>query len=268
MPDVFANITSVPDDTLEVIANVLETRAAIPSQQEMLRDYLSEIAFPENAEVLEVGCGTGPACRVMADWPNVAKVVGVDPSPALLAKARGLSKGIAGIEFEEGDGKSLRFDDASFDVVILHTILTHVPEPEAILAEAYRVLKPGGSLGLCDGDFSTATLQTGPSDPLEACTGAFVESFVNDKWLVRRMSALAQAAGFKVQPIRSYGLIETITPGLTMSWVDRGADALSAQGRIGSELAEALKAEGRRRAETGSFFGYMAYAALTAHKPA
>ena len=267
MTDAFANITSVPEDMLEVIANVLETRAAIPSQQEMLRDYLSEISFPENTVVLEVGCGTGPVCRVVAEWPNVAKVVGVDPSPALLAKALELSNGIAGLEFEEGDGKALRFDDNAFDVVVLHTILTHVPQPEAILAEAYRVLKPGGSLGLCDGDFSTATLQTGSSDPLEACTDAFVENFVNDKWLVRRMSALVQAAGFEVKPIRSYGLIETISPGLTMSWVDRGADALAAEGRIGSELAEALKAEGRRRAEAGSFFGYMAYAALTARKP-
>ena len=267
MPDVFANITAVPNNMLEVIANVLETRAAIPSQQEMLRDYLSEISFPANAEVLEVGCGTGPVCRVLAELPNVAKVVGVDPSPAFLAKARELSNGITGIEFEEGDGKSLRFDDASFDVVILHTILTHVPEPGDILAQAHRVLKAGGSLGLCDGDFSTASLQTGPIDPLEACTQAFVESFVNDRWLVRRMSALARAAGFDVNPIRSYGLIETISPGLTMSWVDRGADALAAEGRIGSELAEALKAEGRRRAEAGSFFGYMAYAALTARKP-
>ena len=267
MPDVFANITSVPREMLDVVAKVLETRAAIPSQQEMLRDYLSQIRFPENAEVLEVGCGTGPVCRVVADWPNVAKVVGVDPSPVLLAKARELSDGIGGIEYEEADGKALRFNDASFDVVILHTILTHVPEPEAILAEAFRVLKPGGSLGLCDGDFSTATLQTGPNDPLEACTGAFVEGFVNDKWLVRRMSALVQGAGFEVQPIRSYGLIETITPGLTMSWVDRGADALAAQGRIGAALAEALKDEGRRRAEAGAFFGYMAYAALAAQKP-
>jgi len=267
MPDVFANITSVPSDMLEVVAKVLETRAAIPSQQEMLRDYLSQIPFPENAEVLEVGCGTGPVCRVLATWPNVVKVVGVDPSPVLLAKAQDLSDGMTGVEFEEADGKALRFDDGAFDVVILHTLLTHVPEPEAILAEAFRVLKPGGSLGLCDGDFATATLQTGLNDPLEACTGAFVEGFVNDKWLVRRMSSLVQAAGFEVQPLRSYGLIEAIAPGLTMTWVDRGADVLSAQGRIGPELADALKAEGRRRADIGSFFGYMAYAALTAHKP-
>jgi len=51
-----------------------------------------------------------------------------------------------------------------------------------------------------------------------------------------------------------------------MSWVDRGAAALLASGQIGEELAEALKMEGRRRAESGSFFGYMAYAALTARK--
>jgi len=267
MPDVFSNITSISDEMIAVIANVLETRAAIPSQQEMLRDYLSEISLPENAEVLEIGCGTGPVCRILGTWPNVAKVVGVDPSNVLLDKARELSNGSDAIEYLVGDGTSLKFEDGSFDVVVIHTLLTHVPGPDAILGEAFRVLKPGGSLGLCDGDFSTASLGTGSIDPLEACTQAFVENFVNDKWLVRRMSALAQNAGFDVRPIRSYGLIETISPGLTMGWVDRGADALSTQNRIGTELAEALKAEGRRRADAGTFFGYMAYAALTAQKP-
>lgn len=267
MPDVFANITSAPEAALHVIANVLETRAAIPSQQEMLRDYLSSVQFPEAAEVLEVGCGTGPVCRVLAEWPNVAKIVGVDPSPFLLEKARELSAGRQ-IEFEIGDGKSLRFADATFDVVILHTLLSHVPGPERILSEAYRVLKPGGALGLCDADFSTTTLAISANDPLEACTRAFLDHFVNDVWVVRRVSSLAQAAGFNVKPLRSYGLIETITPTLAMTWVDRGADALANDDCIGPELAAALKAEGRRRAEAGSFFGYMAYAALTAVKPA
>lgn len=268
MPDLFANITSVPDEMVETVANVLEMRAAIPSQQAMLRDYLSEIEFPADAEVLEIGCGTGPVCRVLSTWPNVASVIGVDPSPKLIEKAKELAGESPNIRFEEGDGKNLVFGDEAFDVVIIHTLLTHVPEPEAVLSEAYRVVKPGGSLGLCDGDFSTATLATTQGDPLEACTAAFVENFVNDKWLVRRMSALAAEAGFNVNPIRSYGLIETLSPGLTMSWVDRGSDALLAQSQIGEELAGALKSEGRRRADAGNFFGYMAYAALTASKGA
>lgn len=268
MPDVFADISAVPDTMLDVVVNILETRAAIPSQQEMLRNYLSMITFPENALVLEVGCGTGPVCRVLAKWPNVTRVIGVDPSPALLAKARALAEGVGSIEFEEGDGKSLRFAEGTFDVVILHTLLTHVPKPELVLTEAYRVLKPGGQLGLCDGDFASMTLQTGPNDPLQVCVQELLDNFVTDRWFVRRMSSLTRAAGFEVEPIRTYGLIETNSPGLTMTWVVRGADALVADGRIGSELGEALKVEARRRVSNGSFIGYQTYAALTARKPA
>ena len=102
--------------------------------------------------------------------------------------------------------------DASFDVVILHTVLTHVEKPEAMLAEAHRILRPGGWLGVCDGDFSTATLATGDLDPLEVCVHAFVDGFVADRWMIRRMSGLAAAAGFHVSPLRSYGLVETASP--------------------------------------------------------
>ena len=266
MPDAFANITQVPPEMVDVIANVLETRAAIPSQQEMIHAYLGEIAFPMNAKVLEVGCGTGPVCRALAATPGVGKVVGIDPSDRLLAKAGELSADFDIITYQQGDGKELPFEDASFDAVILHTILTHVPGPEGILSEAHRVLEEDGWLGVCDGDFATATLRVSRSDPLEACCEAFVDNFVNDKYLVRKMSSLIQEAGFSVSPLRSYGLIETDSPGLTMSWIDRGADALAQEGTISSEFADAMKAEGRRRAEGGEFFGYMAYASLTARK--
>jgi ubiquinone/menaquinone biosynthesis C-methylase UbiE len=232
----------------------------------MAKSYLGELPLPSGAKVLEVGCGTGPICRLIAELDNVEFIVGVDPSDRLIQKAEELSGGTGNVSYEVGDGKSLRFADGEFDAVILHTILTHVPGPEDILAEANRVLKGGGWLGVCDGDFATATLGVGSHDPLEACTASFVDNFVTDKFLVRKMSALVQAAGFKVNPLRSYGLVETMTPGLTMSWIDRGADALAQSGMISNTLADELKAEGRRRAENGSFFGYMAYASLTAQK--
>jgi len=58
--------------------------------------------------------------------------------------------------------------------------------------------------------------------------------------------------------------VETLSPGLTMSWIDRGADAPAQSGVVSAELAEAMKAEGQRRAEGGTSFGYMAYASRSA----
>jgi hypothetical protein len=120
---------------------------------------------------------------------------------------------------------------------------------------------------VCDGDFSTATVSTGDLDPLQVCVQAFVEGFVHDRWMVRRMSGLAAKAGFDVSPLRSYGLVETSTPGLTLTWVDRGADLLAGRGQIGPGLAAALKAEARRRVEENAFFGYMPYASMVGRKP-
>jgi hypothetical protein len=77
----------------------------------------------------------------------------------------------------------------------------------------------------------------------------------------------ALQAGFEVSPLRSYGLVETVEPRLTLTWVERGADALLNRGQIGEECAAMLKAEARRRAESNTFFGYMAYASLVGHKP-
>jgi len=167
----------------------------------MLEAYLSEIEFPADARVLEVGCGTGPVTRVLATWPRVAEVVGVDPSPALLQKARELGAGLPRLFFQEADGKALPFEPGRFDVVVLHTVLTHVPGPDVLLAEAFRVMRPGGWLGTCDGDFASATVATGDGDPLQSCVQTFVENFVHDRWLLRRLPTLVQSAGFQASSL-------------------------------------------------------------------
>jgi SAM-dependent methyltransferase len=129
MPDPYSQIASVDPEVLPVLINAMEVRAADPRQKAIRKSFLSTIAFPENASVLEVGCGSGAVCRDLAGLPNVREVVGLDPSPIFLAKARELASGIPNLRFDEGDARDLPYDDAAFDVVVLHTCLTHVPGP-------------------------------------------------------------------------------------------------------------------------------------------
>ena len=165
MPDAYATIVDVDVATQERLADVLELRAADPQQRAILESYLSEVEFGPETRVLEIGCGTGAVTRALAGRAGVAAAVGVDPSPVFLARARELAAGRTNLTFEQGDGRSLRFADGDFDVVVLHTTLCHVPEPELVLAEAWRVLRAGGSLAVCDGDYATVTVALGDWDP-------------------------------------------------------------------------------------------------------
>ena len=66
---------------------------------------------------------------------------------------------------------------------------------------------------------------------------------------------------------RSHGFVDAVEPTYMLTIIDRGADLLAQAGRVGPELAAALKAEGRRRAAAGSFYGQIAYVHLVARKP-
>lgn len=266
MADVYASIASADLDVQERLAAVLERRAENPQQQEMLRSYLADIDFPDGAEVLDLGCGTGAVSRVVAGCPGVGRVVGVDPSPVFLMTARRLGAADDKLTFEEGDCRSLPFADNSFDTIIFHTTLSHVPEPEKGLTEAFRILRPGGVLALFDGNYTTTTLAIGDHDPLQACADAAMAAIVHDRWLIPRLPQLLTNAGFTVVKQRSHGFVETTDPDYMLTIVDRGADVLFASGRIGAELADSLKKEARRRTAEGCFFGAIAYASLIAKK--
>ncbi len=268
MPDVYTTIRETDRVVQERLADVLEMRAADPRQRAMLDAYLSEIEFPPAAQVLEIGCGTGAVSRVLAQWPGVAHVTGVDPSAVFVAKARALAIAIPNLIFEEADGRSLSFDAGDFDVVAVHTEMSHIPEPERLLAEAFRVLRPRGWLAVFDGDYATITVATGDFDPLEACIDAMRTQFVHDPWIVRRLPQLVRASGFEVRPLRSHGYVEAADGAYMLTLIDRSAEALLHDGRIGAETAKALKAEARRRSATKTWFGHIAFASLVGRKPA
>lgn len=267
MPDPYASIARA-DETLQArLAEVLEVRAADPQQRAMLNAYLSEITLPNAAVVLDVGCGTGAVTRALVDVRGVGEVIGLDPSPIFVEKARELARALPQVTFRAGDGRALPFPDAFFDLVVFHTTLCHVPDPEKALLEAHRVLRPSGWLAVFDGDYTTATVAIDTFDPLQRAVDAMVANFLHDPWLTRRLRRILGSMGFAVTSLRSHGYTQTSDPHYMLTLIDRGADVLAGAGSIGRDQAEALKREARRRVEAGAFFGHISYISAIARKP-
>jgi demethylmenaquinone methyltransferase/2-methoxy-6-polyprenyl-1,4-benzoquinol methylase/phosphoethanolamine N-methyltransferase len=106
--------------------------------------------------VLDVGCGTGTlAIEAQARVGPAGRVVGVDPAPKQLARARAkAARGRRPIEFRLGVIEVLPFPDASFDAALSTLMMHHLPDDLKArgLAEIARVLKPGGRLVVADAE--------------------------------------------------------------------------------------------------------------------
>jgi ubiquinone/menaquinone biosynthesis C-methylase UbiE len=267
MPDVYAHITDADEATLDLVAAAMELRATDPRQQEILATYTARIDWPQDARVLEIGCGTGAITRALAARPTVSEVVGVEPSPGLVKRARGLAATLPAISFMEADGRDVPLPEESFDVVVVHTVLSHVPGPDRVVAEAFRLLRPGGWAAFFDGDYATMTVARAADDPLQACASAFAEHYINDVWVMRRLPRLAADIGFVDPMIDSHGYLGVEDAPYLRSIVARGADALHASGVIEKGVVAALNEETDRRVAAGEFFGFIGYISLIAKRP-
>ncbi|MBI5236486.1 MAG: class I SAM-dependent methyltransferase [Deltaproteobacteria bacterium] len=105
--------------------------------------YLSA-RLPDNATLLDVGCGYGFFLSCMkAKATSRVKVSGIDVSKTAVSYAAG-----RGLDVQLGTLDTIKFADNSFDAITMFYVLEHIPDPTRALKEARRILKPGGALFL------------------------------------------------------------------------------------------------------------------------
>jgi len=129
----YARWAPIYDKTFGVITNQGRKRAV---------EYINE----RGGKLLEVGVGTGLS---LPDYTDNVAVTGIDYSIDMLKKARKRQRkhALSSVkELLEMDARELSFPDAHFDLVAAMHILSVVPEPERVMAEIARVLKPGGKV--------------------------------------------------------------------------------------------------------------------------
>ena len=117
-----------------------------------------DTSFPPNARVLEAGCGTGAQTVILARSSPEAAILSIDISETSVREARANleSLGITNVSFARASLFDLPHPDASFDHAFVCFVLEHVPEPLAALRCLKRILKPGGTLTIIEGDHGSA----------------------------------------------------------------------------------------------------------------
>lgn len=191
-----------------------------------------------------------------------ATIIGIDHSPVLIEAARrhasqhGLHEQVT---FEVGDAHHLPYGDSGFDIVILHTLISHVDDPLRVLCEARRVVHPGGTVAVFDGDYASRTFSY--ADPVVATDveEKLIQLMVANPRVMRDMPRLLREADLEL--VEAEGtLYANIGRGPFWSSAAESYGALLARsGLLASDVVETWRAFQTRAAQTNTFFGASNY---------
>ncbi len=166
--------------------------------QRKFRPLRREVLAPVRGRILEIGFGTGVNLH---HYPgHVRELIGVDSNPGVASRARRRAAE-AGIEVEHHplSAESLPFADATFDWVVSTFTLCSIPDVQAALAEARRVLKPGGGLVFLEHGLSPDAEVARWQRRLEP----FWKPLADGCHLTRNAAAEVEAAGFALAQVRN-----------------------------------------------------------------
>jgi ubiquinone/menaquinone biosynthesis C-methylase UbiE len=269
--DAYCFINDLDALTVEGLIARLEFRGKDPTFTRMRDAYLAQLALPPAAHILELGCETGVVLRALAQRTGFSGcLVGVDHSPVLIAAARRLAaeEGVdQHIEFRVGDVHHLAVAESSFDAVIAHTLVSHVADPLMILKEAARVIQPGGSVAIFDGDFASLTFT--PPDPAcaKAMDEALIEAVVAHPRLMRDLQRLLQQVGLKFTATRADIYAEIGRGSFFAGFAETYAPLVHHAGLLPARQVEDWLLEQRRAVEQHTFFAACNFYAYLTRRP-
>ena len=221
-----------------MVRNLAFQADAIWPQEKHLFD---RYALSGPIRILDVGCGTGEITRRLAVHYPDAQLTGIDILESNLFFARRDSPEFSGrIAYEQGDAFSLRFADATMDLIVCRHVSQAVPDFPLMLAEFTRVLKPGGVLHLVSEDYGMLHFPVTALDPDKFWNEhaiRFLNSINCDGRIGRHSPTLLENAGYR-DITMDYITVDTlrvprsIFAGVLVAWRDGYAGVLAeASGR-------------------------------------
>jgi len=261
--DVFRLTPSMDASILQTIADRLEFRGTDAEYARVSQAYFSRVPLGTARRILALGCGTGIEVRALrrVTQPDTA-IVGLDHSPVLIDTARRLTAEERlenNVTYRVGDAHHLQFGDGDFDIVTLHTLISHVADPLQVLREARRVLRPRGTVAIFDGDYASLTF--GYPDPVRAnaIEDALRKVMVANPRVMRDLPRLLPAVGLEV--VDAHGVLYA-NIGSGLFWPN-AAQAYSAvlrrSGALPLAVIEEWQAFQGRSVEDQTFFGASNY---------
>jgi 2-polyprenyl-3-methyl-5-hydroxy-6-metoxy-1,4-benzoquinol methylase len=201
MPDLWQFIDDIDADKQAIAIKRLEDRAQMPKFVAIRENYFDKIGLPVTGRIHELGCGTGAVCRAIASRPGFrGTVVGSDLSASLIETAKDITakSGLKNVEYYQADGQGSDAHDGQYDLVLAHTVISHVANPAAFLREAIRLARPGGQIIVHDGDFASMTYNTNTPELDLKMLELILQVVVANRYVMREIPRLLRQSDVKI----------------------------------------------------------------------
>lgn len=269
--DIFRLPPSMDKGVLATIAARLEFRGTDRGYVRLSQAHFPRLPLSQARRILTLGCGTGVEVRaIRALTGSDTAIVGVDHSEALLdvaqrlTAAEGLSDNVA---YQAGDAHRLQFHDDEFDIVTLHTLISHAENPLQMLREACRVVRPGGTVAIFDGDYASLTFAYPDHALGKSIEEKLMQLIVANPRVMRDLPSLLRQAGLELIEADGQIYADIGTGSFWLSAAESYGALLGRAGVLPQDVVDDWRAFQVKSVEERTFFAASNYYTYITQRP-